>query len=44
MVEVNLTESRDDTELVTDLDTKAKRQHKVGVYLWGKPRIYWLRE
>jgi len=27
-----------------NLGTKAKRQHKVGVYLRGKPRIYWLRE
>ncbi len=29
---------------LSDLVTKAKRQHQVGVYLRGKPRIYWLRE
>src|ERR1035437_1841786 len=27
-----------------NLGTKAKRQHQVGVYLRGEPRIYWLRE
>lgn len=27
-----------------NLGTKAKRQHHVGVYLRGEPRIYWLRE
>jgi uncharacterized protein YneF (UPF0154 family) len=27
-----------------NLGQKAKRQLKVGVYLRGEPRIYWLRE
>ncbi len=30
--------------VVTDLVTKQNANSKVGVYLRGKPRIYWLRE
>ena len=44
MVSLTILEICDDTDLVTNLVTEAKRPHKVGVNLRGKPRIYWLRE
>jgi hypothetical protein len=44
MVNIKVREICDDTDLVTNLVTKQNANSKVGVYLRGKPRIYWLRE